>query len=35
VLVPAVMHLIGKRNWWLPRSLERPLPRLAVERADR
>jgi putative drug exporter of the RND superfamily len=31
VLVPAVMHLLGSRNWWLPRPLERVLPRLAVE----
>jgi RND superfamily putative drug exporter len=31
VLVPAVMHLIGNRNWWLPRRLDRALPRVAVE----
>src|SRR4051794_26852590 len=31
VLVPATMHLIGKRNWWLPRRLDRALPRVAVE----
>src|SRR3954468_10260377 len=31
VLVPAAMHLIGKRNWWLPRGLDRALPRVAVE----
>jgi RND superfamily putative drug exporter len=31
VLVPAVMHIIGKRNWWLPRGLDRALPRVAVE----
>ncbi|WP_053225733.1 MMPL family transporter [Solirubrobacter soli] len=31
VLVPAVMHLIGDRNWWLPRGLDRVLPRVAVE----
>src|SRR5919197_468610 len=31
VLVPAVMHLIGDRNWWLPRGLDRALPRVAVE----
>jgi putative drug exporter of the RND superfamily len=31
VLVPAVMHLIGTRNWWLPRGLDRALPRVAVE----
>ena len=26
VLVPAVMQLLGDRNWWLPRWLERVLP---------
>jgi RND superfamily putative drug exporter len=34
VLVPAVMHLIGNRNWWLPRRLDRFLPRVAVEGAE-
>jgi putative drug exporter of the RND superfamily len=34
VLVPAVMHLLGERNWWLPRGLERALPRVAVEGAE-
>jgi len=32
VLVPAVMQLLGKRNWWIPDWLERLLPRLDVER---
>jgi RND superfamily putative drug exporter len=32
VLVPAVMQLLGKRNWWIPSWLERALPRLEVER---
>jgi putative drug exporter of the RND superfamily len=31
VLVPAVMHLCGQANWWLPRWLDRRLPRLAIE----
>jgi RND superfamily putative drug exporter len=31
VLVPAAMHLIGPANWWLPRRLDRILPRLALE----
>jgi len=31
VLVPALMHIIGDRNWWLPRGLDRALPRVAVE----
>ncbi|MEA2376805.1 MAG: putative drug exporter of the superfamily [Thermoleophilaceae bacterium] len=32
VLVPAVMQLLGERNWWIPSWLERKLPRLDVER---
>jgi putative drug exporter of the RND superfamily len=32
VLVPAVMQLLGKWNWWIPNWLERTLPRLDVER---
>lgn len=31
LLVPAVMHLLGRGNWWLPRALERRLPHLHVE----
>jgi putative drug exporter of the RND superfamily len=31
VLVPAVMQLLGSRNWWIPDWLERVLPRLDVE----
>jgi RND superfamily putative drug exporter len=31
VLVPAVMELLGDRNWWIPRWLERALPRLDLE----
>jgi RND superfamily putative drug exporter len=31
VLVPAVMHLFGNANWWLPRCMERHLPHLSVE----
>jgi RND superfamily putative drug exporter len=31
VLVPAVMHLCGQANWWLPRWLDRRLPHLAIE----
>ena len=31
VLVPAAMHVFGRWNWWIPRWLERPLPRLTVE----
>jgi putative drug exporter of the RND superfamily len=32
VLVPAVMQLLGSRNWWIPNWLEQALPRLDVER---
>ena len=32
VLVPAVMQLLGDRNWWIPDWLERILPRLDLER---
>jgi putative drug exporter of the RND superfamily len=31
VLVPATMELLGERNWWIPRWLDRRLPRLDVE----
>jgi putative drug exporter of the RND superfamily len=30
-LVPAALAVLGARNWWLPRRLDRRLPRLAVE----
>ena len=31
LLVPATMELLGDRNWWLPRWLDRILPNLDVE----
>jgi RND superfamily putative drug exporter len=31
LLVPAIMHLLGRANWWLPRSVDRWLPQLRVE----
>jgi len=31
VLVPATMELLGNANWWLPRWLDRILPRVHVE----
>jgi putative drug exporter of the RND superfamily len=31
VLVPAVMQLLGRANWWIPRWLDRTLPRLDPE----
>ena len=34
VLVPAVMHMLGRANWWLPAWLDRRLPRLHVAPAE-
>ncbi|HEV7658016.1 MAG TPA: MMPL family transporter [Mycobacteriales bacterium] len=34
LLVPAIMQLLGRANWWLPGWLERVLPRIQVEGAD-
>jgi RND superfamily putative drug exporter len=34
LLVPATMELLGDRNWWLPRWLDRLLPEVLVEPAD-
>ncbi len=31
VLVPSVMTIIGKANWWLPRPLARILPAVTIE----
>ncbi|MCU1366952.1 MAG: hypothetical protein JWN39_2591 [Ilumatobacteraceae bacterium] len=31
VLVPATMELLGRRNWWMPRWLDRVVPHLDVE----
>ena len=33
ILVPAIMHLSGRANWWLPRWLDRLLPHLSIEPA--
>jgi len=33
VLVPAAMELLGRWNWWLPKPLERLLPRMGFEEA--
>jgi putative drug exporter of the RND superfamily len=33
VLVPAVMQLLGRANWWIPRWLDRALPRFEPEPA--
>ncbi|WP_406455078.1 MMPL family transporter [Streptomyces sp. NBC_00876] len=34
LLVPALMHLLGGANWWLPGWLDRRLPRLSIEPPD-
>ncbi|MDQ1616439.1 MAG: putative drug exporter of the superfamily [Actinomycetota bacterium] len=31
LLVPAVMHLLGRANWWLPAWMDRGLPQLHIE----
>jgi RND superfamily putative drug exporter len=31
LLVPATMELLGDRNWWIPRWLDRTLPRVHIE----
>ena len=33
ILVPALMHLSGRANWWLPGWLDRTLPHLSIEPA--
>jgi RND superfamily putative drug exporter len=34
VLVPSVMHMLGRANWWMPAWLDQRLPRLHVEPAE-
>ncbi|MCD9144175.1 MMPL family transporter [Streptomyces albireticuli] len=31
LLVPALMHMLGSANWWLPGWLDRLLPRVSIE----
>ncbi|GAA2767202.1 MMPL family transporter [Streptomyces paradoxus] len=31
LLVPALMHLLGGANWWLPRWLDKRMPRISIE----
>jgi RND superfamily putative drug exporter len=31
LLVPATMELLGDRNWWLPKWLDRLLPNIDIE----
>ncbi|MEO6627213.1 MAG: MMPL family transporter, partial [Aquihabitans sp.] len=34
VVVPATMELLGDRNWWIPKWLDRLLPHLEIEPAE-
>ena len=34
LLVPAIMVLLGKRAWWLPRWLDRLVPHISIEGED-
>jgi putative drug exporter of the RND superfamily len=31
IVVPATMELLGDRNWWFPRWLDKAIPKLNVE----
>ncbi|MCM2576734.1 MMPL family transporter [Streptomyces meridianus] len=31
LLVPALMHMLGGANWWLPRRLDRIMPKFSIE----
>ena len=31
LLVPATMELLGDKNWWMPRWLDKTLPKVNVE----
>ncbi|MQY31361.1 MMPL family transporter [Nocardia aurantia] len=33
ILVPSIMQLLGRLNWWLPRWLDRIVPRLGLEQS--
>jgi len=34
LLVPALMVMVGKRNWYMPRWLDRAMPHLSIEGAE-
>ncbi len=34
LLVPALMHIVGRANWWIPGWLDRVMPQLSVEPAQ-
>jgi len=31
LIVPALMRIVGRANWWIPRWLDRILPRISIE----
>jgi len=31
ILVPSLMTLLGKANWWLPKSLDKALPKITLD----
>jgi RND superfamily putative drug exporter len=33
-VVPSVMMMLGKSNWWFPKSLDRLLPQVSFEKSD-
>lgn len=35
LLVPALMHMLGGANWWLPAWLDRRLPKISIEPPER
>lgn len=35
LLVPALMHLLGGANWWLPAWLDRRLPKISIDPPER
>jgi len=34
LLLPAVLEILGRATWWMPRWLDRRLPRIAIEAED-
>ena len=34
MLVPSLMHMFGKRNWYLPKWLDRITPQVSFEPPD-
>ncbi len=34
VLVPSLMHMFGKRNWFFPKALEKVTPHVSIDAED-